>query len=72
MFDGRGLEIVAEAEVPQHLKERMMPRGVTHVVEVVMLAAGAHALLRGRCRAVGPPLLSSERVLELHHAAVGE
>jgi hypothetical protein len=42
------LEIVAEREVAQHLEERVVARGVADVVEVVVLAAGAHALLRGR------------------------
>ena len=42
------LEIIAEAEIPQHLEERVMPRGVAHVVEVIVLAACAHTFLAGR------------------------
>ena len=48
------LEIVAEREVAQHLEEGVMARGVADILEVVVLAAGAHALLRrrgARCRA---------------------
>ena len=41
------LEVVAEREVTEHLEERVMARGVADIVEVVVLAAGAHAFLRG-------------------------
>ncbi len=70
--DGGFLEVVAEAEVPQHLEERVMPRGVADIVQVVVLAAGAHAFLRRRGARVGPLLLPGEHVLELHHPRVGE
>ena len=66
------LEVVAEGEVAEHLEEGVVARGVADVVEVVVLAAGAHALLRGRRRVVGARLLAGEHVLELHHAGVGE
>ena len=66
------LEVVAEREVAQHLEEGVVARGVADVVEVVVLAAGAHALLRGRGGVVGARLLAGEHVLELHHAGVGE
>ena len=39
------LEVIAEAEVAEHLEERMVARGVADVLEVVVLAAGAHAAL---------------------------
>ena len=42
------LEVVAEREVAEHLEERVMPQRGADVVEVVVLAADAHALLRGR------------------------
>src|SRR5581483_1849559 len=41
------LEIVAEREVAEHLKEGVMTGGVADIIEVVVLAAGAHAFLRG-------------------------
>ena len=66
------LEVVAEREVAEHLEEGVVARGVADVVEVVVLAAGAHALLRGRRAHVGARLLAGEHVLELHHAGVGE
>ena len=62
------LEVVAEREVAEHLEEGVMPGGVADVVEVVVLAAGAHALLRGGGALVGARLLAGEDVLELHHA----
>ena len=45
------LEVVAEREVAEHLEERVMARRVADVVEIVVLAAGAHAFLRRRRRA---------------------
>ena len=66
------LEVVAEREVAQHLEEGVMPGGVADILEIVVLAPGAHALLRGRGAAVGALLQAGEDVLELHHAGVGE
>ena len=43
--NGVFLEVVAEGEVPQHLEKRVMTVGETHVFEIIVLAAGAHALL---------------------------
>jgi hypothetical protein len=48
--NGVGLEVVAEGEVAEHLEERVMASRVPDVVEIVVLAAGADALL-GRRRA---------------------
>ena len=45
MGDRLFLEIVAEAEIPQHLEERMVPGGVADIVEIVVLATGADAFL---------------------------
>src|SRR5437868_6762987 len=42
------------------------------LVEIVVLAAGAHALLRRRRALVAAGLGAGEHVLELHHAGVGE
>ena len=75
-FPGEGngllLEIVAKAEVAQHLEKRVVPRGVTHIVEVIVLAARPHAFLRRRRPLVIPRLDPGETVLELHHARVGK
>ncbi len=46
--DGVPLEVVAEGEVPQHFEERVVAERGADVVEVVVLAAHPHALLRRR------------------------
>ena len=66
------LEIVAEREIAEHLEKGEMARGVADIVEVVVLAAGAHAFLRGGGALIGPLLDAGEDVLELHHAGIGE
>ena len=72
VLDGVALEVVAEAEVAQHLEEGVVARGVADVLEVVVLAAGAHAFLRGGGAGVGTLVEAEEDVLELVHAGVGE
>ena len=49
-----------------------MPRGVAHLLEIVVLAAGADALLAGHRAPVVALLQPLEHPLELHHAGVGE
>jgi hypothetical protein len=72
VLDRAFLEIVAEGEVPQHFEEGLVAAGVAHIVEVIMLAAGAHALLhRGRAGR-GWRFGAGEIVLERHHAGVDE
>ena len=71
-FYGGVLEIVSEREVPQHLEEGVVARRIPHIVQVVVLAAGAHAFLAGRGATAGAGLLAGEDVLELHHPGVGE
>ena len=43
--DGLPLEVVAEREVAEHLEKGVVAGGVADVFQVVVLAAGAHALL---------------------------
>src|SRR6185437_7594956 len=71
-FDRALLEIVAEREIAEHLEEGVVARGVADIVEIVVLAAGAHAFLRGDGAAIGALLEAGEDVLELHHAGIGE
>ncbi len=71
-FDRIGLEIVAEGEIAEHLEERVVAGRIADIVEIVVLAAGAHAFLRRGGAAVGPLLGAGEHVLELHHAGIGE
>src|SRR5260370_40373670 len=66
------LEVVAKREIPEHLEKGVMPGGMADVLEVVVLAACTHALLRGGSALIGPLLQSGEDVLELDHAGIGE
>ena len=71
-FDRVVLEIVAERKVAQHFEERVVARRIADIVEIVVLAARAHAFLRRRRPVVGTLLDAGEDVLELHHPGVGE
>ena len=42
------LEIIAEGKIAQHFEKSVVARGVADIVEIIVLAAGAHAFLRGR------------------------
>ena len=66
--DGRLLEVVAEAEVAEHLEEHEVTLRAADVVEVVVLAAGAGALLRADGPLVRRLLVADEVRLERHHA----
>ena len=66
--DGRFLEVVTEAEVAEHLEEHEVALGAADVVEVVVLAAGAGALLRADGPLVRRLLVADEVRLERHHA----
>ena len=72
VLDRVALEVVAEGEVPEHFEERVVARRVADVVKVVVLAAGADALLRGRRAGIGALVEPEEDVLELVHAGVRE
>ena len=71
-FNGALFKVVAERKVAKHFKKRVMARRIADVVEVVVLAASAHALLRRGSRRIGTRLLAGEHIFELHHAGVGE
>ena len=71
-FDGVFLEIIAEGKIAEHLEKSVMPRGVADIVEIIVLAAGAHAFLRGGRARAATLFDAGEGVLELHHARVGE
>ena len=70
--DGVALEVVAEAEVAEHLEEGVVAASEADVLEVVVLAAGANAFLRRGGARVVALLGPEENVLELVHARVGE
>ena len=66
--DGLGLEVVAKAEVPEHLEEREVAVGAADVVEVIVFASGPDTLLHGRGAWVGRRFLTHEVGLERDHA----
>ena len=70
--DRIALEVIAERPISEHFEEGAVSRGVTDILQVVMLASGAQAALHvGRAHVaalVGP----KKDLLELHHPAVGE
>ena len=72
VMDRLFLEIVAEGEIPQHFEEGVVARGVADIVEVVVLAAGADALLAADRGRIGPRFQPGEDILERHHAGVDE
>src|SRR5215469_13743873 len=72
VLNGFALEVVAKAEVSQHLEEGEMASREAHVFEVVVLAPCAHTLLRRGGARVVALLEAEEDVFELVHAGVGE
>ena len=66
--DRRLLEVVAEAEVAEHLEEHEVALGAPDVVEVVVLAAGASALLRADRAEIRRLFVADEVRLERQHA----
>ncbi len=71
-FDRERLEIIAEREIAEHFKKRMVPRRIADIVEIIVLAAGAHAFLGAGGAHIGSFFEAGEKVLELHHPGVGE
>ena len=70
VLDGDGLEVVAEAEIAEHLEKSMVPGGIANIVEVVVLAARPHTLLRGRRSRIRTAFLPRKHVLKLNHATI--
>jgi hypothetical protein len=70
--DRVALEIVAEGKIAQHLEERVVPRGIADVFQIVVLASGAHAPLRRSGALIRTQLLSQKHILELDHARIGK
>ena len=70
--DGLLLEVVAKTEIAEHFEKSQVASGVADVFEIVVLAPGAHAALRGDGPLVAGVLSAKQGVLELVHAGVGE
>src|SRR5207245_7902750 len=66
------LEVVSEGKIPQHLEKRVVTGCAAHLLEVVMFASGADALLRRAGAGVPALFPAKENVLELVHAGVRE
>ena len=71
-FDRRLLEVVPEGEIAEHLEEGQVAAGVADIVEVVVLAARAHALLRRGEAGGRRGGLAGEDGLERDHAGIDE
>src|SRR5690606_34908521 len=71
-FDRILLKIVAEGEIAEHLEKGVMARSIADIVEIVVLAAGANALLSAGRAHIRSLLHPSEPVLERHHTGAGE
>ena len=74
VVDGLALEVVAEGPVAQHFEERVVVGVQANVFEVVMLTAGADALLGigGAAGGIRALRLAKEDRDELVHPGVGE
>ena len=64
------LEVIAERKIAQHFKKRVMPRGITDIVQIVVLAPGTNAFLRRCGTRSGARFKARKHVLERHHARV--
>ena len=67
-------EVVSKGEIAEHFEKRVMPGRVSDLLQIVVFAAGTHALLRrcGPAVAVGRVFHAEEDSLELNHPCVGE
>ena len=66
------LKVIAERKVPEHLEKCEMACGTADVLQIVMLAAGADALLRAGGSLVRTLFPAEKDILELIHAGVRE
>ena len=66
------LEVIAKAEVPEHLEEGVVAGGRADVLQVVVLPADPHAFLHRDRAPVRSLLQAEEDILELDHPGVRE
>ena len=69
-LDGVFLEIVTERKIAQHFKECLVTPRVSHIVEIVVLAAGPDDLLTGCRTVVVPHFAAQEDFIKLVHPSV--
>ena len=72
MLSAGFFKIVAKGKVSEHFKKGVMAGGAADIFQVIVLAAGTHALLGRCCAPVLPGFLAQENALELHHAGIGK
>ena len=65
-------EVITERKIAEHLEKRMMPRGLSDFVEIVVLSARADTLLRRDSPLIIALLVTQKHVLELVHPRVRE
>ena len=71
-FQALALEVVAKRPVTQHFEEGVMPRGVTHVFQVVVFATCAQTGLHRGSAHIRALVRAQKHIFELHHPRVGE
>jgi hypothetical protein len=71
-MNGVAFEVIAEAEITQHLEKGVMSRGVPDIFQVIMFAASTYAFLRRRGTVVGAFVEAEKDILELVHPGIGE
>ena len=70
--NGVALEVIAKAEVTQHLEKGMVSGRIANIIQIVVLATCPDTALGGCCPAVGAEIRAKENILELVHPCVGE
>ena len=70
--DGLFLEVITKRPVAEHFKECVVVGIAAHILQVVVLAASANALLRIHGARVVARALTEEHILELIHPRVGK
>ena len=71
-LDGKRFEIIAERKIPQHFKKSVVACRIADIVQIIVLAARAHAFLGGRGARIGALFHAGKDILELHHSGIGE
>ena len=71
-WDSFTFEIVAKGKIAHHFEKCVMPCCVSHIVQIIMLAAGANAFLCCRCPFVITGFDAREEVFKLNHAGIGK
>ena len=71
-FNGLLLEIIPEREIAQHLKECMVSGCVSHVLQVIVFAAGPDTFLGRGGPDIAAFFFTEEGPLELNHTGIGK